>query len=154
MTFDGGADGTITTVKVQTTEQTFKYASVYLPSDPSERVSTIETLIREKWLDKDTTVEGDFNIVSDVTTETKGNAPYPNQGSDRWFGHLATLGLKDAERESAGRNAELFTRKGNTRHTRLDRFMMPEARSFHDGWQWKVTHKTTGIPFHSDHTML
>jgi hypothetical protein len=80
VTFDGGADGTITTVKVQTTEQTFKYASVYLPSDPSERVSTIETLIREKWLDKDTTVEGDFNIVSDVTTETKGNAPYPNQG--------------------------------------------------------------------------
>ena len=31
---------------------------------PVSGQNTIETLIREKWLDKDTTVEGDFNVVS------------------------------------------------------------------------------------------
>ena len=55
-------------------------------------------------------------------------------GAAGWFRHLAATGLKDAEREYAGpRKGLLFTRGGDkvgptVRRTRLDKFMMIEAR--------------------------
>ena len=42
----------------------------------------------------------------------------------------------------------------NIRRTRLDKFLMPEARSFKQGWQWTVEHARLTTPFESDHAPL
>ena len=42
--FDGGENGTITTASVKTPGRTYKYASIYLPSDAAERAITIQNI--------------------------------------------------------------------------------------------------------------
>ena len=128
----------ITTAKIKTDGKTYHVASVYLPSNAGERRTTIESLITNGWVTPNTILEADHNMVEDEGKETEGRAPYDNAGHQRWFGHIASKGLTDAEREEAGPRAHLYTRRGNTRKSRLDKFVMPEARAFHDGWQWKA----------------
>ena len=159
LTFRGGEDGTITTAEIKTPERTYELACVYLPSNASERTVTINNIIRNKWIHKNTILEADHNMVVDVRRETEGNGQYDNVGSARWFGHLATTGLVDAERDEAGPGPGLFTRGDDKvgpgiRRTRLDKFMMPDARSFHQGWQWKIQHARGVTPFASDHAPL
>ena len=149
--FDGGENGTITTASVKTPDRTYKYASIYLPSDAAERAITIQNIINNGWIKQDMTIEADHNMVEDVSVETEGSGRYDNAGHQAWFGHLAGKGLHDVERENAGPNAGLFTRRGGTRKSRLDKFMMPEGESFHRGWQWAVTNEPEITPFKSDH---
>ena len=98
-------------------------------------------------------------MIEDPGRETEGIGPYDNRGAAIWFRHLAATGLKDAEREEAGPREGLFTRGDdkvgpNVRRTRLDKFLMPEARSFKQGWQWTVEHARLTTPFESDHAPL
>ena len=48
VTFKGGEDGTITTAVIVTPERTFDVACVYLPSQPQERVTTIDNIIKKR----------------------------------------------------------------------------------------------------------
>ena len=159
ISFRGGEDGTITTACIVTPERKFDLACVYLPSDPRERVVMIDNIARNKWITTTTILEGDHNMVADLGRETEGRGAYENTGAQVWFRHLANKGLIDAEREEAGPREPLFTRGDdklgpNVRRTRLDKFMMPEAKSFHQGWQWTVKHSRGVTSFESDHAPL
>ena len=154
VTFDGGENGTITTALIKKGVTKYRMASIYLPSEAGERQATIQDIITNGWIKSDTILEADHNMVEDEGKETQGQGPYSNAGHQQWFGHLAQTGLGDEERKKVGPRPHLFTRRGNTRSSRLDKFMMPDARSFHDGWQWEVTHETQITPFSSDHDPL
>ena len=94
-----------------------------------------------------------------VITEGDSGAYDPAHGAE-WFNFLRQKGLLDVEREEMGRGARLFTRstvhQGNVvRKSRLDKFMVPEGRSFKEGWQWSISKCSAHeVPFPSDHSML
>ena len=90
-------------------------------------------------------VEADHNMFSDPEIDTEGDsgAYDPAHGAE-WFNFLTQKGLLDVEREEMGRGARLYTRntihQGNViRKSRLDKFMVPEGRSFKEGWQWSIS---------------
>ena len=148
--FESGADGKVTKVSIKTADTKVECASVYLPSDRGRRVEAIQEIKDTKLLTKNTILEADHNCVSQVIDAGEGGQ-YENAGADMWFGYLAGLGLKDEERNNKGPRAKLYTRAIG-RKTRIDKFMMPEGKSYGEGWQWDVTKDTdfSGLPFQSE----
>ena len=152
--FEGGENGTITTAEIRTPERKYHIASVYMPTADAERNATIDSLIAKKWITRDTILEADHNMFEDATIDTEGTNRYDPPGANKWFTHLAGLGLEDEERNALGRRQRVYTRFGNARKSRLDKFMMPVGRSYREGWQWKIKHDKNVTPFTSDHTPL
>jgi hypothetical protein len=99
--------------------------------------------------------------VNELTRALSTRAPLPPCG-DCGFGlkgHLHRRGGCDQQQYDQGRceteagpREGLFTRRDDkvgprVRRARLDKCIMPEARSFHQGWQWTITHERGLMPF-------
>ena len=125
--FSSCDDGRCTVAEFAARGKHEKIASIYLPTVPRERISTIKAIKASSILKGVTMLGADHNCVPDVnldTTQAEDGTPYENQHARVWESYLSSLGLRDVLREQAGDSVGPFTRMpGNARYTRIDRIL-------------------------------
>ena len=112
--------------------QAIEVASIYAPSDPSEKKIFLTDIRDKKMITHKTLVGGDWNIVEDKTLDVLSSNPlgYDNTGIDILHDITTRTKLRDIRREQLGNKKE-YTRGGETRNgytmSRIDRWYVPET---------------------------
>ena len=112
-------------------DRILEVASVYAPSDPSERVDFLKEVRDKKMITNKTIPGGDWNVVEDKTLDVLSSNPlgYENAGIQILQEITTTAKLRDIRREQLGNKRE-YTRGGETSNgytmTRIDRWYVPE----------------------------
>eukprot|EP00965_Chrysotila_dentata_P143793 4751207-Pleurochrysis_carterae.AAC.1 len=107
-----------------------KFASVYAPADPKERVSFFRSIRCS--VDENTILCGDFNCVDDPSLDTRrsSNLNYSNDGADILRDIVSQNSLTDEIREQNGLEFEFThsqkTPSGGYCLSRLDRHYLPD----------------------------
>ena len=124
ITFDDCANSKCTTAAFTTNGRKEKIASVYLPTRPSERGTTIAEICESELLKGATVIGGDFNCVPDTNLDLSYSESYENAHAHEWESYLTSLGLTDVLREQTGHKKGPFTRMpARARYTRIDRLL-------------------------------
>ena len=122
VTFKACADGRCTTASFVSKGHREKVASVYLPTRPNERGSTIKQIRDSKILERTTMIGGDHNCVPNLMLDA--HAEYENSHAREWEAYLTSLGLKDVTRSQEGQVKGPYTRMPhNECYTRIDRIL-------------------------------
>ena len=125
----------LTIVDVDWGGRPLQIASAYAPAKALARVNFFQTI--HTHLTPNTIVGGDWNCVTDVTTDVISQNPlaYHNIGQSLLAQRLGSLGLQDERGDQLNGTTET-TRVGNSRNgyisTRLDRWYTPSTNDFSD----------------------
>ena len=135
--------------------RTLRIASVYAPVKPLARVNFFQTIHHH--LTDETIVGGDWNCVTDVTTDVISSNPlaYRNIGHALLAQRLGSLGLQDERRDQLNGKTEI-TRIGSSRNgyigTCLDRWYVPSTHDFDNIlWSFDITNTFIFKNTPSDH---
>ena len=120
--FETCADGRCTVASFTCMERKERVASVYLPTRPSERITTIRQIRDSKILRKSTVVGGDHNCVPNLLLDA--HRGYENAHAREWESYLSSLGLEDVTRTQEGHVRGPYTRMpSDGTYTRIDRIL-------------------------------